>query len=157
MIDDLVVWLRAVHERAERTARTAERFHPSPWRLDPEVQTTMEAGRWVVDTQEEGVLVANGDSAADLLVMHDPAAALARVEAERLLLASHGSAEWDDLDEDTWEPVTKLYCRQCAVGQSCHCCLDREDKVWPCPAWQTIAWGWRHMPGYRKEWAPCPT
>lgn len=73
-------------EEAERAARLADRFHPGPWRLDPEVETTMDVGRWVADAKDDGVLVANGDSAAKFFVHEQPQAVLRRCDADRRIV-----------------------------------------------------------------------
>lgn len=85
-MDDLVAFLRAREAERESKAQAALRFHPAPWRLDPTVQTNLEVGRWVADANDEGVLVANGDSPAKFFADNDPQFVLADVEAKRQII-----------------------------------------------------------------------
>ena len=94
--DRLVQFLQARLAEDEQAAQLAQRFHPSPWQLDPEVQTTMETGRWLADAASEGVLVANGDRAARHIARHDPARVLADVAAKQAILAEIVSCELDE-------------------------------------------------------------
>ncbi len=142
MTADVVSWLTATLDEVAAEAQVRERFHPSPWRRDPEVQTTMESGRWVVDTNDEGIAVCNGDVSARALLDVDPAAVLASVEVDRAILAEHP-----------------------AVGppNACDRCVDWEgidgDGVpglvtYPCRTVLLVASRYRHRPGWREKWKP---
>lgn len=87
MNDDVIAFLLAQFDKAEQLALAAQKFHPTPWRLDPEVETTMETGRWVVDANDEGVLVANGDAPAKFYAANSPSRVLADITAKRAIIA----------------------------------------------------------------------
>lgn len=147
----LVGWLRATHAEAERIARDVERV------VGPERAGEPYTDGSGIASNDAFPSYPWGQEDVELKFMRSaghPSAVLARVEAERLLLADHEPEEWDYLDDETWDTVVALYCRRCAQGESCGCCLYHEDRVWPCPVWRTIAYGWRHMPGWQDRWTP---
>jgi hypothetical protein len=147
----LVEWLRERLDEDEQTAKVAGRFHPPPWRLDPEVQTSMELGRWIADAQEEGVVVANGDWAAKHIARLDPARVLAEVEAKRELIDEHAEYEWAETIES--EPVGQGLCRKCADWDN----VDYDGpphEPYPCDTLRLLALPYADAPGYREEWRP---
>lgn len=86
---DLAARVLAAIAEAERIAEAAALYHPTPWRLDPEVETTMVTGRWVADARSDGVLVANGDGPARFIAANDPAVVLRRCAADRRIATRH--------------------------------------------------------------------
>lgn len=140
----LVADLLAAIEQRELRAQQAERWHPGPWRLDPQVETTMDAGRWVADAKDEGVLVANGDAAARFFVGEQPQAVLRQCRTDRRLVERHrpswpngGKPEYDTHWERTEsgqmvevrnsEPVPPYYCLNCGELSPCDDLADRAE------------------------------
>lgn len=121
----LVADLLAAIEQRELRAQQAERWHPGPWRLDPQVETTMDAGRWVADAKDEGVLVANGDAAARFFVGEQPQAALRQCRADRRVVERHAESAdipgWCPACGDVW-PCAEIRDRAEAYGID----VDRE-------------------------------
>lgn len=128
---DLAEFLLARIAEDQKWARAAAKFHPTPWRLDPEVQTTMEVGRWLADASDEGVLVANGDAAARHIVRHDPARVLAECAAKRAIVELHGQYG-DPLSADYGDGAPDL----------------AADTL------RLLALPYAEHPGYRPEWSP---
>jgi hypothetical protein len=118
MTNDIVEWLRGVHARIEKIARSVSDDHHQnlPAQGDDDLPL------WVLDDNFR----------YDTLVITRPAV-LARIEAERAILDGY---------VDTRVPAPWDGC-----GDDCE---------WLAVAWviKRLAWGWRHMPGYRDEWAP---
>jgi hypothetical protein len=152
-VDDLVAFLLAREAEREAKAIAAKRFHPTPWRLDPEVETTMPEGRWVVDTADEGVLVANGDFAAQFYVSHDPAFVLADVAAKRQIIDLHKHEvqvfAQAPFDPHTGERRPDEYDVTCAV-----CGWASADPTSGCLTLRLLALPYVHHPDYREEWRP---
>jgi hypothetical protein len=107
----MLVWLRGVHERIASVARSVpEDPHEEEPPAGPE-----DLPVWVLDDDHQH---------STLVITR--AALLARVEAERALLA------WAEEEEKT-----------AFYGLGTLGAVVRR-----------IAAGWRHMPGYREEWKP---
>jgi hypothetical protein len=154
MSNDLVEFLRARLDEDEQAAQAVERFHPGPWRLDPEVQTTMETGRWVADGNDEGVLVANGDGPAALFAHYHPARVLADVAAKRALLDHVMRWRHDDPDEGGYYACPAV--RSESLGDlpfgedECTCGQRLRRQVILAP----FAAAYAGHPEYRQEWSP---
>jgi hypothetical protein len=125
---ELIKFVHARWDEERGLACAAERLHPAPWRLDPEVETNMPDGRWVADAADEGVLVANGDAAAKLFARHGPGRLLADIALKRALLdAMIGPA--------LSSPVARTHDAGLAVARY-------------------FALAYADHPDYRPEWAP---
>lgn len=147
MGDELAVWLRGVHEHVEQIARDAatrsatwvvEEARPHRWGEHERDADVLVGGKPAVrcDTEYGGYLLASH------IELHDPAAVLARVAAERAILAllddpgpgdpprSAVSGQWHRPDfQDGWRLAARSAVRALAAG-------------------------WSTMPGYLAEWAP---
>ena len=89
MTDDLVARLRAAIERTEAAARAVELRHPSPWTTDRPGEGGLPTGIWVDDSNEEGVVVANGFYVADYLLALTPAVTLRHCAAHLRIVDSY--------------------------------------------------------------------
>jgi len=156
---DLVTWLREQIAEDQRAAEAAQRFHPTPWRVDPEVETTMETGRWVADAADEGVLVANGDAPARFFARWDPARVLTEVAAKRAILDDHRQVTFTDAN---------LGIHNADVCMVCHAHLDYPDhfteeqgdaweyplvqRAWPCPTVRALVAPFASRAGFDPSW-----
>lgn len=140
MDDSLITFLRERLDEREARAKAASRFHPTPWRLDPAVETTMETGRWVAAANDEGVLVANGDAPARFFADNDPAFVLADVEAKRRIIEAHQSL---------WRSGRAPE----HIGPACKTCSSQVEG-WPCTTLRLLALPYAGHPSFREEWRP---
>lgn len=136
-MSDLVEWLRGVLDEDERIARKAagtawekRAFH---WHAD---------GREVRCEYGNTLIVKfSWPQEIEHIVLHDPAAVLADIEAKRKIIDLHFEINAD--------------CTICVVprwGYPVHGGCD--PQRWPCPTLLLLASAYAHRPGYRPEWSP---
>lgn len=133
-MDDLIAFVRARLDEREALAIAAKKFHPTPWRLDPDVETTMDTGRWVADANADGVLVANGDAPAKFYAAIDPAYVLADVAAKRQIIALSIAA------------TRQFQAKDSAFAQGASFALYRTVKI--------LALPYADHPDYQGSWRP---
>jgi uncharacterized protein (DUF2249 family) len=134
----IVRWLTGVLDNTERVAIHARDHEPHS------------EGEWV-EQSDRVIDVGNGwDITADLghgtwakhIADHDPRAVLARVEAERVILALHEGERYGT-------------CATCTETGSMLAAGDSGSAAWPCDTVKLLAYGHRFdAPGWRAEWAP---
>ncbi|NRQ40153.1 hypothetical protein HII36_51270 [Nonomuraea sp. NN258] len=142
---DLVGWLRTQIEADKATAAAAGRH---PWRyvrLDDD-------GAYGLELDERRVATAVGFHGDDLLrpveaihiALHDPADVTARCQAELALLYEHTPVAEDG-----------VHCPRC-VTRTRDAATPCPPEHAPCEVLRLLAFGYRHRPGWKPEWAPAP-
>lgn len=126
--NELVTWLREQIEVTKRAASPKILLAGGTWHIDNE---HWEAGTGIMDAAERPIAVAIGDCAAAHIAWHDPLSVLARCEAELAILDEHGPGKY---------------------GDACRCCYG--TLAYPCQTVRLVGSGYRHRPGYLREWAP---
>lgn len=139
-------FLEAAHARAEAAARAAT---PGPWEAHPptdtgdgwEIRAIVTPGRewrWVVGAESGGGVYEAAD--ARHVALHDPAATLRRIAAERRLLEAHQQVEGNGYEPD--DPGE----RYGPIASACSSCGTSDEYAvpWPCPTVRALAeaWGW---------------
>lgn len=142
-VDEMVVWLRSTLDDVERVAKAAAKDGAATWLHEERggLSAIVRDGNGDVVVYDEG---SPTDNQAAHIALHDPAAVLRRVEADRRIL---------DLHERDYTG----YAREpggCGVCLKWEYYTGAEMESWPCPTVRVLASGWSHMPGYRPEWAP---
>ncbi|MGC4769241.1 DUF6221 family protein [Micromonospora sp. DT44] len=124
MNDELVTWLRAQLDKDERVAKRAGVHHPS-WAYDRETFTVSSDGGWSIAARKDDGSPIN-DVDGEHITNHDPARALAEVDAKRRTLdrCVH-YLRYEDYGGPLAEEVLAL-----------------------------LALPYAGRPGYRREWAP---
>ncbi len=137
MTAEVLAWLRDVHERAatSNTLRSVD----SP--IDPDCYRLTSQHRMTCGFDQ----IARGSSCR----CDGPASVLARVEAERAILAEHEQVPGEHRFRgrsaaDVTDP------RGCAV---CHENDGIVVAAGPCRTVLLLAAGWRHRPGYQASWS----
>lgn len=151
---DPLAFLQTAHARAEQAAHAAA---PRPWEAHPPTDdgdgweiTARGPGynetRWIVGAESGGGVYDEAD--ARHIVLHDPAAVLRRIAAERKMLAEHQPERvaslplhetCSDLRCDCSQDVAT--CGTCAAGHY----YDAEPETYPCATVRLLAeaWGWQ--------------
>lgn len=150
-MSDLASWLDGVHGEVERIARAAAAKGTPQWH-DGGDEWTVDAGR-VVDMNGDVVVYDEGRPFPEEvahIALHDPASALARVEAERAIAERHQESEATEVRHGNWEGHggDERWIRY--EPNECPVCREPE----PCYTMRALAWGWPHMRGWQEEWKP---
>lgn len=172
-MDDLAAWLTQIWNEDEALARAAQ--HPDGeytlnWRPGgkrrvrfdnggQEHLTSVFAGDWDrIWVLRDG---AAGGSLAPHIARHDPATVLARIDADRQILALHKPTQVQVLRtvvDGQWIKETASGCQYCA--ELCHsrsglgCADDGLDAPWPCETIRILASPHSSRPGYLEKWRP---
>jgi hypothetical protein len=136
MTADLVAFLRARLEDDEHDARAAQLRAPTPWRTES-WDVTVPDGSALTDSNGDGVAIARGDYIRAHLVRHDPARALAEVDAKRRIIEQHHRSG--------------VTCPRCSLGTEDGQVVFERD---PCGTLRLLALPYADHPDYRAEWAP---
>lgn len=155
MTDERIEWLTATVAHVEQVATMAAEAHTSRQDGRPFWPRARVVGLYRGET-EQGLL-----AGLDLIRWASPQTALARVEADRRILAEIQTWRHVYNDDDPW-----YSCSQAAstweedrspgsgcidedrAGKPCDCGLDRRRAV----IVGALLSAWRHMPGFREEW-----
>jgi hypothetical protein len=129
-----VEWLREAHQQAEELARAAGgdewSTHPHGWHL-----SVRDAGEHPVANVPIRLPGGDDHGTAGHIALHDPAAVLRRVAAERELLAAHRSVRGQGFDGYRFVGI-----------DACASCGTAEEYAvpWPCRTVLLLAkaWGW---------------
>lgn len=159
-VDERVAWLTARLDEMERVAREACHGGQGDWHQD---DPDGEGGR-IEDERGNVVVYDEGSPSgweAEHIALNDPRTVLARVEADRQVLAEIATWKHDYHDDDTWY--------SCALAEStwaddrspgsgcsdddrsggpCDCGLDRRRGV----IVRALLSAHRFAPGFREEW-----
>ena len=149
-MDDLVTWLRAQLDDDERVAREGTPFGTGRWLADGETIRDSEGGCVVHDDGEQD------RGTAEHIARHDPARALAEVDAKRRILDLHTG------EHDCPEWKTGVYADDWPIGVShgkpgerwAHITVEHFEADEPCPTVRLLALPYADRPGYRDEWKP---
>lgn len=95
------------------------------------------------------------EAADHLVTLLSSEAVLARIEADRAILAEHPAEQLYrtrqvDHPPWRWEQVLvsgEFFCPTCSDA-------DEGPEPWPCRTVRLLASGWRTMPGWQEPWAP---
>lgn len=146
VVEDLAAWLTGIWDEEEVWAR-AVLDRSEPWK-----------GEWVNDenlalrTRNGWVLASHGGKPfafglLDHIVRHDPASVLARIAADRKILALHSFHMVPSLDSRL-QPIPgsrRPHCDTCASQ-------DENGEDWPCVTVRLLAEPHADKPGFRSEW-----
>lgn len=138
--DDRVGRLLAAIQEREETAREAEQMG-----LGGQWFSVVAAGSGDASVESVKALVVPRGNWIEFnrhIALNDPDAVLRLCQAHRKIIDLHKPSEWLYYDPETGEDEERLYCPKCAVGESCTCCLDSEDRVWPCETLLILAEGY---------------
>lgn len=135
-------------ERVARAACQASPWEPTAWHWHV-VPPGNEVRRDYCDSL---IVKWTWPNEAEHIALHDPAAALALVEAHRQLLAIHQP------DGDAANPE----CQSCAYTFASKTGRGSEEwediellyEDWPCPTVRALASAYRHAPGWQSDWGP---
>lgn len=142
-MSDLVDRLLAAIQEREDVAREAEQMG-----LGGEWFSIVAAGSGDASVESHKALVvppANWIEFNRHIALNDPDSVLRLCQAHRKIIDLHKPDTWDDYsdaDVNDFQPVERLFCPKCAMGESCSCCLNREDRVWPCEEIKILAEGY---------------
>jgi len=168
-MSELVEWLTAILDEHERVARAADEKALSPWRNSnglvkhsgpPEGGHGRDNGLW----DDEGTSGMKVDhqlcmlgEIAEHVALHDPAAVLALIQAQRQILAAHAPTRYTNAD---------LGIKDAPVCLTCHAVMDSPEdwpdeadwsyplvqRSFPCPTVRALASAYRHAPGWDEAW-----
>jgi len=128
VIDERVEWLNARLDELEHVANEARHGGVGAWhQTDPDRESgRIEDGRGRIVVFDEGSPSGWG---AEHITLHDPRSVLARVEADRRILAAH-------------LPDAHGYCPTC----------DDNTTLAPCATLAALLSAHRHAPEFKEEW-----
>jgi len=129
--EDLAAWLTRIWDEEERLAREVADRYPAPW-VGAFKQVTSEGG------SIEEVASTEASCISHHIERYDPASVLARIAADRKILALHGSID---------NIYGRLECTSCGIA-------GEFPVRWPCPTLRLLASPYADSPGYREEWKP---
>lgn len=91
-VDDLVAWLTRIFDEQESAAKACEEVYPSPWEVSDrgwmaKVQADQPGFRVVAELEQYPNIDGWLSTRLDHLALHDPASVLARIAADRQILA----------------------------------------------------------------------
>ena len=141
-VDELTAWLTAIWDEDEAVAR-AVKAAGRP--LEGGTGSWFESDRSIGD--RTGYVVAYGvewDAARKHIASHDPAHVLARIAADREILAEHAPAK------PSWAGRMERACRTCGTAQI----WDQVAYEANCRTLCLLASVFADRPGYREEWKP---
>ena len=134
VVEDLAAWLTAVWDEEERLAKKAG------------------GDRWIIDGSivhesrpHEDVVDWVYDEADEHIAYHDPAQMLARIAADRKILALHHKAGFTVFTMNGEAEQRERYCEVCQRG-------DEEELVYPCETLLLLASPYADREGFRSEW-----
>lgn len=132
---DLVVWLTQVWDEQEASAKACAEVYPSPWEvLDRGWMANVKASepnfRTVVELEQHDQIDGWLSDRLNHFATHDPASVLARIAADRQILALHSG----DNDEA---------CQSHAGNWAYE----------PCATLRLLAQPYADRPGYQERWA----
>lgn len=149
--DDLAVWLLACIAEDEQIATNDGRVKPAEWTALATGPESDWSAPWEV-LRVGGVAFRAVDHEARHAANWDPKRVLAECDTKRRIIEMHKPESWMSWDDDAEVETEMQYCLKCAIGASCSCCLEEEDKVWPCDTLKLLALPYADRPGYREEW-----
>lgn len=147
---DLAAWLTQIWDEEERLAKAAMSPARRYLAADSGVWGTFHGGG-IEDAASGDVIVYDEGTPtseqADFIAAHDPASVLARIAADRKILAEH-AASGGKCRTCCGEP----YMEEFWDGETETVEWNRADLAWPCPTVLLLASPYADRPGFRSEW-----
>ena len=134
-MDDLVTWLTQVWDEQEKLARrVADRYvTPDGAPYWPVASVAARFNQFTDDDVRAGL---------DLIKLHDPASVLARIAADRQILALH-----ERVVRFQWAGTVAYGCAACKDNSPA-----QDDHAWPCETLLALVQPYTDRTGFREEW-----